>query len=247
MRIAFLVYVRNYPFWFKHWLKYYCQFGFDVWVVNLANDQTDLPTHGFAFNEVKVKELLGKKLPDDYHDLCVNSIEKQQKRLLEVYDYVVYSDLDEFIIVNPDKYKDLGDYVRKATKKQITCTGREIIQFTNEPPMEWDKPWMKQRFFWWPHIAHFKVAISKVPQDFVWGFHYTKEYAEKAIEKGVHLKQYLFDQADEDLIMVHTRLVDAKEFDLLTQKREGNVPFEQFVEKRKTKCKKIPEKYKEAF
>jgi len=246
MKIACLVYVRNYYFWFKYWLKYYCQFDFDVYVVNLSDKQKDLPTHGYNFTEIKLKGLnvVGT---GNYHDLCVVAIEEQQKRLLKKYDYVVYSDLDEFIIVNPDKYKDLGDYVRKAKGKEITCTGREIIQSSDESAMKWEKPWMEQRDHWWPHSAHFKTAISSIPQTFVWGFHYPKSFRLKSEVKELDLKVYIFKRADPDLIMVHTRFIDADEFESLKTKREGSKLFKDFVKRKRENCKKIPDKYKEAF
>jgi len=245
-RVAALVYVRNYPFWFKHWLKYYSQFGFALHVVNLSDEQKPLETYGYNFVEIQFKNFDVLKALD-YHDMCVNAIQRQQEKILKEYDYVVYTDLDEFIIVNPDKYKDLGDYVRKAKKKEITCTGREIIQFEDEPPMQWDRPWMKQRNHWWPHSAHFKTAISSVPQKHVWGFHYPKKFYIKSQKEKLDLKTFLFKRADPDLIMVHTRFIDAGEFERLKTKREGNILFKDFVSKQRGKCKEIPEKYKEAF
>ena len=247
MKIACLVYVRNYNFWFKHWLKYYCQFNFDVYVVNLSDKQKDLPTYGYKFEEIKLKEL-GVVGTGDYHDLCVNAIQEQQKRLLKKYDYVVYTDLDEFIIANPDKYKDFEDYVKKVKRKEVTCSGKEIIQHKDELAMEWNKPWMKQRKHWWPHSAHYKTAISKVPQKFVWGFHYPKSFIAKAAKCELGIKDYIQKIADPDLIMVHTRFIDAEEFERLKTKREGaDTPFYKFVSKRKGKCSLIPLKYKEVF
>jgi hypothetical protein len=245
-KVAGLVYVRNYPKFFKQWLDYYSQFNFDLFVVNLSDGQDDIKYNWHLFKEVKKVEI-GNLEDLDYHDMCVGSIEYMRAKLLKVYDYIVYTDLDELVIVNPELYKDLEDYVNQLYKEEVICTGKEIIEYPDEAPFDWDKLVLAQRKYWWDHTAHSKPAISRIKQGMVWGFHYTKKTQKEALNHSLGLKQYINKIADPNLIMVHTRLIDSKEFERLKGKREGKISYNVFVRERVPKCKKIPNKYRRMF
>lgn len=98
------------------------------------------------------------------------------RRLLESYDYVLYTDCDELVI---PKSGTLREFIDNATEPAYRCTGREVVEGT-------------QHF----HPDFCKTLLARIPLNWVWGFHYsTPEFPVRDDIWLYHLHRLDFDAA----------------------------------------------------
>ena len=106
------------------------------------------------------------------HSLEAQGIVKEkQKELLKDHDWVLYSDMDEFVI--PTKHKDLKEYMLSSKEEQPYCEGFEICQAPGEKQIDYLKPYLKQRKYWIKDItgSYNKPLLSRVESNWVDGMH----------------------------------------------------------------------------
>jgi len=144
----------------------------------------------------------------DYLKYRVKTISEYQKKLLKSFDWVVFVDVDEFLIADPDKYTGLADFIEQASGSHIYCTGREVLQERKEGPIDWQKPILAQRTTWWPHIACFKPALSQIELDYANGFHYAKRDHADCKHKNIGFKEHVLKIANPDIMLVHLKQID---------------------------------------
>lgn len=104
----------------------------------------------------------------------LNTIKTWQQKLLESYDWVIFSDTDEFITFRkPPTYITLQDYLNNQTSQIIRCIGVDVIDPSNAPTIDWTKPILQQRSK--GIISHWscKALISSVANNWNPGFHTT--------------------------------------------------------------------------
>lgn len=87
--------------------------------------------------------------------------------LLQYYDYVLYSDVDEFVVSDPKVAKTLADYCRRPLPPVITMVGLNIVHLPDEEPA-WDpgRPILTQRRF-----VRFSSSMCKatlISQPVIW-------------------------------------------------------------------------------
>ena len=130
---------------------------------------------------------------------------EKQVELLKDYDWVLHTDLDEFIIADPLKYEDLKDFMSKTQSKQTFCEGYEIFKRIGQPPLDYSKPILEQRKYWWRDKSgsYNKPLLSRIPTRWVHGFHYIDVMSSdevKAIKNTglylVHLKHVEHDNLE---------------------------------------------------
>lgn len=114
-----------------------------------------------------------------------------QPELFANYDLILYVDIDEIIVPNPDKYRDFGEYLDQVTQPVVRCVGYNVIQMEGEEPIDLDKPILQQRRYWSRDKMYDKFVIITKPQ------HYTSNHH---IENPVPV--------DPDLYMLHLRDID---------------------------------------
>ena len=192
-RCAIFTLVHNEKHFLPLWVFYYSSlFGMENLYI-LDHESTDGSTNNLKCN---VKIIRHNTLHDD--DWMIEVLKEEQKRLLEEYDYVVCADADEFIIPDPDKYRNLShyvDYMKENSIDAICCFGHEVIHKRHEePPLDWSKPILvDQRRYWIDIEAYDKPIIASKPLNWSLGRHIDLS---KKIER------------DEDLILVHLHRVD---------------------------------------
>ena len=213
-RVVFTM-VRDEKVLLPVWEKYYRRFFKNVHIIN----------HNTKDSDGKV-----------YLDYRVKVISEYQKKLLQRFDWVVFVDVDEFLVPDPDKYSGLDDFINKAWGSYIYCTGREILQEEEEKPIDWNKPILAQRTYWWPHIACYKPAISQVELDYANGFHYAKRDLKDANSKGRHFKEHIQNIANPDIYLIHIKQID-RDLVRTRARPKANVEGKQL----------IPDKWKEGF
>lgn len=111
----------------------------------------------------------------DEIDRCAQ-IEAFQKKLLETYHYVLFTDCDEFLVADPARYLSLRDYVAHAPYASIRCVGVDVMDYAPDlPPVQWDKPILAQRPYGAIRFWSCKTLLSSVPLRWGPGFHDCKE------------------------------------------------------------------------
>jgi hypothetical protein len=202
MRVVALTQVKNEPILLPVWLKYYSKHFDDIYVSNHGGENDYIDE---LEKEYKFKRFYDSGTKGWNHQALVDSVKRCQVKLLKKYDYVLYADVDEFVI---PRNVTLREYMQGLKKDIIVCTGREVLTYDDEAPIDWSKPLLAQRRKWFPHSAEFKCPISNHASDWALGFHYTKNMVTIASRNKISLEEYIYSQAEPDLYMVHINKID---------------------------------------
>lgn len=187
----------------RNWLKYYSRY-FDKLIV-LGCELSDptryiLPDHSRPAYD-NISELL-KEYSVEYTDTnhpiystqMYQTIFDKQKELFNDFEWVFYSDMDEIVVADPDKFKDLNDFMDKCLVEQTFCEGYNVFRHPNEEVMDWSKPILEQRGHWGKHHngSYNKPCLSKIPTEWVEGFHYVKWMYPDDVKSIENTGLYLF-------------------------------------------------------
>jgi len=212
MRKAIFTVVKNENIFLPFWLKHYSKWFDDIYVLNheSTDDSMETSHRDYDFREIRIAGPGGVGDVDIY---LLDEVSKFQKSLLHDYEWVLYVEADEFVILNPFKFKHLDDYINKLREEDfITFSGREPLQFTNETePIQWNRPVLQQRVYWWAPAAYHKTLLSRVPLNWVKGFHYTEEMLKEFKQyekKGFGLGEYIKGISDPNILLVHLQKID---------------------------------------
>ncbi len=153
------------PYWINHYKQFFNKK--DIYV--LDNDSDDGSTKNI---DVDVQIVHNNMYFD--HLWLVKQVEDKQKKLLETYDWVLFSETDELVFPNPSEYCDFCGFVR--SKKQITyrCCGWEIVEQKGENIFDWNKSLFTQRKHGIQSEIYSKPLLTSVPISYSPGFHTLK-------------------------------------------------------------------------
>ena len=238
MTKAIFTSVKHDPY-FAVWIKYYSRFFKDIFVIKVDLETEDQPITKaqtkYKFNVITDYPNLGNSIEAERE-----TIQDFQKKLFNTgYDWVLYSHADEIVAPDPDVYKDLNDYIKKCDKDYVFCTGYNVIHVKDdtgqevESSLDLNKPVLSQRKYWWKEVGWNKPLLSKVPLNWVNGFH--------RIE-GVH-DDDLTTLADPNLILFHLKQAD---YDIFGQRINNGKNYDWFY-KEHGKKELIPERFKKIF
>jgi hypothetical protein len=130
------------------------------------------------------------------------AIKEFHKKLLEEYEYVIPTDVDE-IIYHPE---GLDNYIHKLDKDFVKCTGYEIIHLPNkEPEFDGSKPIFSQRNFWVRSNYYNKTLITNKPINWCIGLH----------ENMDEIKSQTKIPLEKDLLLLHLHRFD---FNICTER-----------------------------
>ena len=169
------------------WLRYYSRFFEPDDIYVLDNDTTDGSTDGPGFVRVPA--------PSDRvdHTWMVETLAAFQHELIDRYDAVMVTDVDEIIAPDPS-WGDLGQYIDRLDEDFVNALGYEVIHLPDrEPPLDLDQPILGQRAYWFANDAYDKPLLATVPMEWVPGFHSTLD--------GSH-------NEDPDLRLIHLHRMD---------------------------------------
>jgi hypothetical protein len=113
-------------------------------------------------------------------------------KLLDKYRVVVIADLDELIVPNPDKYKDLGDYLDRFDKPGIRVTGYDVMEMPGAQQLNLDCKITDQRHYWYRDEQYDKPMVATTKFLF---------------NPGKHTCDAELDR-DDDLVLFHLRDAD---------------------------------------
>jgi len=117
--------------------------------------------------------------------------------LMTRYEYVVLTDPDDFLFPNPEKYKNLRDYIETLKSKGISnsrAVGYECVHQTSEPDLDWNrKIFGEQRNYWMRYGMWDKTMINSKIITWSSGFHFVIDD---------------YTPCDQDLLLCHLQRID---------------------------------------
>jgi Glycosyl transferase family 2 len=179
-RRAVLTIVQNEAVFLPIWLRYYSRFFAPDDIYVLDHESTDGSTSGSGFVRIPVEH----ETVD--HTWMVRTIEAHQHELLERYDMVLATDVDEIVVPNPE-WGTLGQYLDRFDEEWINCLGYEVLHLKDrEAPLCMDRPILEQRGYWFANAAYDKPALATVPMTWEPGFH-TRSDGQLNLDPDLHL------------------------------------------------------------
>lgn len=142
-RVAAITMVRDEAIMLPRWVRYYGdQLGHDNLTV-IDHASTDGSTSGLDCRVVPAPDLTGRP----FERARMRIVSRMARELLQRYDAVIFTDCDEFLIADPDRYDGLRDYVR--ANPQLPVTGgmgfNVVHRVGEEGPLRADLPMLGQR------------------------------------------------------------------------------------------------------
>ncbi len=166
---AVITMVHNESVFLPIWLDYYSRFFARRDIFVFDNDTTDGSTRAQA------KRCILMPVHRDRvdHTWMVQTIQTLQHQLLEHYDNVLVTDVDEIVVPSPGR-GDLGEYLAGFKEGYVSCLGYELIHMRDrEPAYVPGVPVLDQRGYWFPNDTYDKPILASMPMDWQPGFHRT--------------------------------------------------------------------------
>jgi hypothetical protein len=179
-RGAALTIVRDEPVFFPIWLRYYSRFfdPGDIYVLDHGTSDGSTAREGF------VRVPVSHDTVD--HTWMVRTIEEYQHELIERYDVVLVTDVDEIVAPHP-RFGTLADYIDRLEERYVNCMGYELIHMVDrEGPFDPSRRVLDQRGYWFADEMYNKPALATEPMSWVPGFHRAADLAMRP-EPDLHL------------------------------------------------------------
>ena len=168
-RGAALTIVRDEPVFLPIWLRYYSRFFPPEDLYVLDHGTSDGSTDGGGFVRIPVRH------DTVDHSWMVRTIEDHQHELIERYDVVVVTDVDEIVAPHP-ALGTLADYIDCLEEGYVNCLGYELIHLVDrEGPFDPARNVLDQRGHWFASDIYDKPALATEPMRWVPGFHRSAE------------------------------------------------------------------------
>lgn len=152
MKSAVYTIQHNEEWFLPMWIKYYSQHFAPQDMYILGHNCTGKNKEQLEQYEKDGINILYLNTDEIFnHDWLLNEVHTAQRNLLRIYDYVVFTDCDEFIV---PKEGTLKEFIDNATEDAYRCTGIDIIE---------DKMYYSHGFS--------KTLISKIPLTYCHGYH----------------------------------------------------------------------------
>jgi hypothetical protein len=167
MKAFALTTVHNEAFFLPRWIAYYAtQLGAENLFI-LDHGSTDLSTANCrGVNVIRVPRVNydeGKR---------TDSLSDLHTALLNYYDCGFLMDADEFIVANPEKYKNLQDFVERKDYRSLVAVGLELLHIPDtEPDFLFHLPILAQRRTVFFNSKVCKHCFARQPTRFGGGLH----------------------------------------------------------------------------
>ncbi|MGH2961513.1 MAG: glycosyltransferase family 2 protein, partial [Solirubrobacterales bacterium] len=207
-RRAVFTIMQNEPRFLPLWLRYYgAHFDApDMYV--LDHDSDDGSTQGLdeRCNVVAVHRDVS------FDHMWLNGIvEDFQAFLLRSYDTVLFTEADEFIVADPERYAGLGEYIERMEGLFARCTGYNVVHYPDEPPLRFEEPILRQRRYWHPSPQWYsKRVLSRIPLSWHIGFH--QEFNVPEVEPDPGLCLIHLHRVDYEYCLARHRAVVGREW-----------------------------------
>jgi hypothetical protein len=184
MKVAVISFVYQEPRFLPVWCAYYAaQVGKEnLFIINDGDSELTVCPGVNVINLPRQATFSEKRK-------C-HTLSHMQQLLLHTYDYVIYSDVDELVVVDPVQFQSLKHFLSETNQPTYTTCGLEIVHVINqEVSLDWHNPIMPQRGWCRFSTAYCKTAITRGPLDWFSGLHYTELSAPPSTDLfTLHLK-----------------------------------------------------------
>jgi hypothetical protein len=165
--VAVVTMSYNEPEFVPIWVKYYgSQYGnASLYIVDHGSDDGSTENLDHV-NVVRIPRSPkhNKKRAKFLSEFCSS--------LLKWYDAVIYTDIDEFLVPDPDSYKDLKDFTDRLAVDTVTAIGLNVTHVpSTDPPLDPAVHILEQRRWARFVFPMCKPLITRVPIDWTPGFH----------------------------------------------------------------------------
>jgi hypothetical protein len=183
-RAAFTV-VQNEPTFLPLWLRYYGRHFDPEDLYVLDHDSTDGSTEGLE-GRCRVVPIHRDKSFD--HTWLRSTVEQFQSFLLSSYRWVLFGEVDEFVVPDPRRHDGLGGYIESLDAVAARCSGYNVVHYPDqEPPLDFDRPILAQRSHWHPAELYSKRLISSIPLAWSTGQHREANVPDGDPDPGLYL------------------------------------------------------------
>lgn len=198
---AVMTIVRDESVFLPIWLRYYGRFFSAPDIYVLDHQTTDGSTEGDGFTRIPVVH------PEYGAAWQRDVIQEYQHELVDRYDVVLYTDVDEIVAPDP-RLGDLGTYIDCFSEDFVTCQGYEILhQKDHEPPFDPTRSVLGQRSTWYANSSYSKSYLARVPM--VW-------------HGGCHQRVDGMTNNDPNLYLIHLHRLD---YDLCLARHQSRTRF----------------------
>jgi hypothetical protein len=128
------------------------------------------------------------------HAWLRSTVEAFQAFLLRSYETVLFADVDELVVADPQAHAGLDAYIEAFTKPAVRCVGFNVVQQPDEPPLRFDTPLLAQRRYWHASLKYSKRLLARIPLHWSVGFHHELNAPD--------------DPPDPELVLVHLHRAD---------------------------------------
>lgn len=162
---AVLTMVQNESVFLPIWLHYYSQFfsAEDIYVLDHESNDGSIPNSGLVHIPV-----VHPVVDWGWHR---DTLQKQQHVLIQRYELVLCTDVDEIVAPDPSR-GTLADYMDRFNADFVNCRGYEVIHMKDvEAPLDPARKILEQRFHWFFNPAYSKPLLARVPMCWHGGLH----------------------------------------------------------------------------
>jgi glycosyltransferase involved in cell wall biosynthesis len=198
MRIAIVTMVHNEAVFLPLWIKHYSKVsGAQLIVVDNGSD--DGSTDELPTNIEKITFPHREIIRDTARTEAMSNF---QNSLIQYYDRVIYTDVDEFIVIDPDLNTDLVSFIAEDQRNNIAPVGLNVIHRDNiEGPIDFSEPILSQRQWVCFSSDYCKPLITRDKIKWMPGFHGSDKIP--WITKNIYL--FHLRLVDRDLLLLRTQ------------------------------------------
>jgi hypothetical protein len=232
-KIAGLTIVRDDPLLPK-WLTYYRDHFDHIVVLDQSSRQSASLICQLA--DVEYVHLTAHTTGQNLWRWNIFKVNEKRGELFGKYDMVFFSDADEFVLPDPDKYSDLRSYMEQMDERFIYSMGMDVVGPMGTP-IDWKLPIMPQLDLWMQYDLFGKPHMGNVYYNLCEGAHHV---AGKRREP-----QYV----DPDLYTLHLKFVDIQmsvHRNRISYPKVSETDVIRKMEERREQGKPIPDRFKES-
>lgn len=205
--VCALTTLRNDTLFLRRWAAYYGQeLGAENLFIILDGHDQEPPENLGRVNIIRLPHHPAPRALGDRRRARVMS--KIASGLLEYYDLAIATDVDEFIVLDPNQNSDLKTYLSKKRFSSLSALGLDVGQHpTLEHALDRDAPFLGQRRF--AHVNSRYTKPSIISRPLRWG-------------SGMHRIKGRNFRIDPNLYLFHFGMVDLATTQTITADQERN-------------------------
>ncbi|HPI90091.1 MAG TPA: hypothetical protein PK859_12375 [Spirochaetota bacterium] len=185
-KCAVFTMIQNEPVFLPIWLKYYTKYFSedDLFILDHRSNDNCIVESAVKYNF----NVIRLEYPFSFDHVWFKfTAEMMQATLLQHYECVIFTDVDEILLPDPNIYKGLDDYIFRLKNDYVKCKAYELIHFVDkEKAFDSTKSILQQRQYWYRFRFFDKSLVTKKPLIWTLGFHSVVNYKPRR-DKNLYL------------------------------------------------------------